>query len=261
MTVPPFPGQPGPGQPNPYGPPPSGQPAYGQQPPAGQPNPFATPSPAQPGAYGQQPLPLGQPGPYGQQPPPLGQPGPYGQPVPFGVPPKKKKPLALRIGLAVVLAVAVGLVAFSVLRTFGDAGWAAQQGDCLDVAEFSDNARDQPTQVDCGDAKATVKVAVVLDEENDSCPDGDYDEIFYENGKKFCLMLNVVEGDCVANVTSMTEGYEHVECSDPSAEIAVLKIVEGQTDIDTACGDTEAFAALRYTEPALVMCLTEPKTV
>lgn len=238
MTVPPPPGQP-----NPYGsPPPGGQP-FGSPPPA--------PPPA--GGFGQGPqYPYaGQP-PYGQQPPAA---PPYPQ-ASFGAPPKPpKKRLWLKIGVPVAVAI-VGLVAAAL--AYSQAGWTAKEGDCLHVPEFSSDAKEQPVKVDCADDKATVKVAVQLDDENGICPDGDYDQISYEGGATLCLMINAKQGDCFANVSSPTAGYERVACTDPSAEIAVLKIVEGTTDPQQACGDSEAEQGVVYTKPPRVLCIATP---
>ncbi|MBK1785614.1 LppU/SCO3897 family protein [Prauserella cavernicola] len=298
MTVPPYPGQPDSGRPNPYGPPPSGPPSFGQSPQyphqphqpqqpgpygapgygqqPGQPNPYGQPGqqPGEPNPYGQQSGQPGQSNPYGQpaQPNPYGQPGqqPGQQPGAFGSPgfppgpfaepppPPKKKSRWLKIGLPVALVVVLGVAGLYFLG-LRSAGWMAEEGECLSVPEFSSNAEEQPRKVDCSDSDANVKVAVRL-EGNESCPEGDYDQINYDD-VKFCLMLNAEEGDCFADVSSMTKGYRHVECSDPDAELSIVKVVTGETDPSTACGDTDAESGAVYTKPATVLCLAQPQTV
>lgn len=240
MTVPPYPGQPGAGPPNPYAPPPSGQPpAFGQPP-------------------GHPP-----PGPYGQ--PAFGHP-PYGQP-PYGpgaFPPPPEPPRKRRLWLKIGAPVAAGIV--FLLVAAGIAGWlnsggTAQEGECLDVPEFSANAEEQPRKVACDDPKATVKVAVRVEGENGRCPEGDYDQISYDGGDTLCLMLNAKDGDCFANVSSATKGYARVECTDPSAEIRTVKIVPGSGDPQQVCSGTDAVDAVVYSRPATVICLSQPRTV
>ncbi|TKG58528.1 LppU/SCO3897 family protein [Prauserella endophytica] len=264
MTVPPYPGQPDPGRPNPYAPPPQGRPpAYGQPP--QYPQQPGQPYPRQPGQPPQYPQ---QPG-YGQYPPP-GQPG-YGQqpgaygstplpPAPFGEPPppRKRRGLWLRIGVPAAVLVLLGLGAL--VRNLPLGGWTAEEGECLSVPEFSTTAQEDPEKVDCGDPSANVKVAVRLSDGGESCPQGDYDYLATED-TKLCLMLNAKNGECWANVTSSTKGYARVPCTDPSAEIQVVKVVEGQTDPAKACSGTEAATGAVYTRPPTVVCLAQPKTV
>lgn len=245
MTVPPYPGQPDPGRSNPYSPSAAGVPPYGQ--PAGQ-QPYPGPQ-GQPGGAG-----FGQQGPPGQ--PPYGHPGMNQPPMPQ--PPKRRRWLKIGVPVAVVVVgavVALGVVGLQYV------GWNAEVGDCLDVPEFSADAEDQPMKVDCADDKATVKVAVKLDDGTGSCPDGNYDEISYDGGAKFCLMINAKDGDCFANVTSPTAGYERVACTDPAAEVAIAKVADGTIDMEQACAEFDQVQGIYYSEPPTVMCLTPPKAV
>ncbi|HVV10997.1 LppU/SCO3897 family protein [Amycolatopsis sp.] len=131
----------------------------------------------------------------------------------------------------------------------------AAVGDCLNVKEFRSGA--EPDKVDCADASANVKIGVKLDDDNGTCPDGDYDE-YSVSGRgtnyKLCLMLNARDGDCFANVlSSTTDGYKRVECADPTAEVKILKVVTGQSD-QSACDGSDADGAFVYSQPATTIC-------
>jgi len=246
VSVPPQPGQP-------YGTPPGGQPApYGAQPagpgqfgpPGGQP-PYGPP-PGQPGGFGPPP---GQPGAFG---PPPGQPGAFGPPP--GVPVKKRAPW-VRIVIAVV--VLVGLV-FGAILYFTKSPDRAVAGDCLAVKQFKRGST--PDKVDCNDPTANVKVAVKLDNSSDNCPKGDYDEysVSGSGDYKLCLVINAKEGDCLANVSSSTEGYQKVACNDPTAEAKVLKIAQG-TDDESVCDGTDATHYRTYSQPKSTYCYQDLK--
>ncbi|WP_298175522.1 hypothetical protein [Saccharomonospora sp.] len=179
-------------------------------------------------------------------------------PVP-STPPEKKK-VGKRI--AVIVAV-VGAFVFAGLLAVGylNAAHNAEPGDCLHIEDFSDQ-KEAPKVHECSDEEATLKVAVKLEDNSESCPDGDYDQMVYEDGARFCLMLNVEEGECLANVRSPSKGYEKVACTDPKADVSVVKIVEGTDDIEQACAPVAgAMAAVRYSEPATVICVGEPTAV
>ncbi|EHR52648.1 hypothetical protein SacmaDRAFT_4463 [Saccharomonospora marina XMU15] len=175
-------------------------------------------------------------------------------------PPPKKRRLWLKVGVPVAVVVVGAVVALGAVG-LRYAGWNAEVGECLNVPEFSSDAEKQPMKVDCGDDKATVKVAVKLDDGSGSCPDGNYDEISYDGGAKFCLMINARDGDCFANVTSPTKGYERVACTDPAAEVAVAKVASGTTDMEQVCAEFDQAQGIYYAEPATVVCLIPPTSV
>lgn len=129
----------------------------------------------------------------------------------------------------------------------------ASVGDCFAISEFSDQT--EPEQVDCTDPSANVKLAVKLDSATGACPEGDYDELSTTGAgdNKLCLTLNVAKGDCVANVFSDTAGYKKVTCADPSAEIEILDVVEGATNVQSVC--TDADSGLFYSQPPTSMCI------
>ncbi|TNC29596.1 LppU/SCO3897 family protein [Amycolatopsis alkalitolerans] len=234
MSVPPSPGRDG--QPNPFV-------APGTPPPYGRPGGY--PPPGGPGQV---------PG-YGPMPGGPGQlPGGFPPPGSFNPPPQKKSKLRwLRFAIpGIVLVLVVGGLAARFIGTPTD---RAAVGDCLNIKEFKDGA--EPAKVDCNDPSANVKIGVRLDDENAKCPDGDYDEYWVSGDRsyKLCLMLNAHEGDCFANVRSDTEGYKRVDCADPSAEVKILKVVDG-TASDSACEGTGAHGAVKYSQPPTTLCAT-----
>ncbi|MBB2934658.1 hypothetical protein FHX82_001678 [Amycolatopsis bartoniae] len=278
MSVPPQPGQDG--QPNPFAPPEqSGTPAQGL--PAGHPG----VAPGQPGEAAGQPGVPGQPGPipgqpgaaapYGPPPgqpayaqsapggppygPPPGQPGAY-PPGAFGPPPgvpvqraKRSKWVWLRIAIPVVVVVVAVITGIISSQSSPD---RAAVGECLSIKEFKDNV--EPKKVDCTDQTANVKIAVRLEDDVSDCPAGDYDKYWVEgdNSYKLCLMPNVREGECLSNVTDLTKGYQRVDCGDPAAEVRIVKVITGTAD-ESACQDTDADAALKYSQPSTTFCLTD----
>ncbi|WP_277068076.1 LppU/SCO3897 family protein [Saccharomonospora viridis] len=203
--------------------------------------------------FGQQPQPFGQQSQqYGVAPPLYGQPAM--PPVP-STPPEKKGRKRIAVIVSIVGALVLGGLAVVGYMT---SAYNAQPGDCLHVEDFADEERD-PTVVDCSDEKATFKVAVRLEDNTEPCPDGDYDWMTYKDGARFCLMLNVKEGDCIANVDSSVKTREKVACTDPKADVSVVKVVEGTDDAEQACASVpEAVMGVRYSEPATVFCVGLP---
>ncbi|WP_243769797.1 LppU/SCO3897 family protein [Amycolatopsis acidicola] len=194
------------------------------------------------------------PGPPGGFPPP-GQPaGNFGPPPGAPIKPSNvKRWLRLGIGLVVVIGVGIAVIIGSTSSPDN-----AAEGDCLNVKEFRKGA--EPDKVACTDPSANVKVGVRLDDDNGSCPSGDYDEYSVSgrsSGYKLCLMLNAQEGECVANVLSnTTAGYKRVDCADPTAEVKILKVVDGQAD-EGACDGTDADGALTYSKPPTTICASQ----
>ncbi|GAA5158882.1 MULTISPECIES: LppU/SCO3897 family protein [Amycolatopsis] len=181
-------------------------------------------------------------------------PGAFGPPPGVPVEPRKRSKLFwLRFAIPVVVLVVAALGVFGVFKSDVD---RAAVGDCLNVKEFKD--RVEPAKVDCGDQAANVKVGVRLDDDNASCPAGDYDEysVSGRGSYKLCLMLNAREGECLANFSSLTQGYKRVNCGDPAAEVKIVRVADGKAD-DSACQGTDARAAITYSQPATTVCLAE----
>jgi hypothetical protein len=131
----------------------------------------------------------------------------------------------------------------------------AAVGDCLNVKEFKQGA--VPTKVACNDPSANVKIAIRLDDNNASCTGGgNYDEYSVSasgTNYKLCLVLNAHDGDCFANVTNSTQGYKRVPCTDPTAEVQILKVVTGTAD-ESACKGLNYNGALTYPTPPTTLC-------
>ncbi|ASR38010.1 hypothetical protein BAY61_26725 [Prauserella marina] len=170
---------------------------------------------------------------------------------------KRKRGISLRQGLPVVIVVA-GLLIFGATRLFGDDVRNAEAGDCIYVAEYVEAPSRAPAVVDCGEEKANAKVAVTLSGDGESCPSRRYDQIHRQDGNTLCLMINAKDGDCFANISSPTEAYTRVACTDPSAELEVVKVVADTTDPDVACANTKATDGIVYPEPETVMCIAQP---
>ncbi|SHE78657.1 LppU/SCO3897 family protein [Streptoalloteichus hindustanus] len=170
---------------------------------------------------------------------------------PAPAPPARKKTNPLKIVVPVLVALlAIGGIAY----TYFNDGASAKVGDCASV---SGNAKDAKYQaLDCGNDKATYKVAKVLENPSDSCPSGDYDTYTQtaRRGKDFklCLMPNLQEGSCY-KVGEDGKDITKVACG-AEATIKISKVVRDKAD-EAACGDDKAFA---YPEPATTFCLTQP---
>jgi hypothetical protein len=156
----------------------------------------------------------------------------------------------------VIAAVVAVVVAAGVFTWFTSSPDRAAAGDCLNVKEFKQGT--EPAKVDCADPPANVKIGVRLDDDNASCPTGDYDEYSVSGGPsyKLCLMLNAHDGDCFANVRSTTDGYKRVDCADPTSEVKIVKVVNG-TASESACDGTDI--AVSYSQPATTLCASDSK--
>ena len=239
-------------------------PAPGGQQPVGQPDPYGPPP-------GQPQQPYGQPQqPYGQ--PPQGQPGQYPPPGQYGpppgqqgfppVPPVPKRSNAamwIRIAIVAVVVIVGGTLA---IISFAKSPASSSAGDCLTITEFKSGG-DDPVKADCGDPNANVKIGVKLENAHDSCPGGassPYDtySVTGRSSYKLCLVINAKQGDCLANLTSKTQGYKKVACTDPSAEAKLVKVVDGKAD-ENLCEGTEGVIPVAYPQPAQTMCFVKAK--
>lgn len=196
------------------------------------------------------PPPPGAPVPPGVYPPPGAA---YGPPPgsPVGGKPKR---LWLRAVLAVVVLAAVGTF---VIIDYTKSPDSASAGDCLSVTQFKRGS--EPTKVDCGDSSANVKVAVRLDSASAKCPGDNYDEVSMEGKQdyKLCLMVNARDGDCFTNwSSSTTDGYRRLACTDPKAEVEIVKVIDGRAD-ESACSGLKVDQALVYPQPPTTMCVAQ----
>ncbi|GAB2746489.1 LppU/SCO3897 family protein [Amycolatopsis magusensis] len=196
--------------------------------------------------------PQAQPGPYG---PPPGQPdGGFGAPPPPA--PKKNKALGLllKIGVPVLVVLVAGVIG---ILNFVDSPATSNVGDCLNVTQF--NSTTEPTKADCASPEANLRIGAKLDGSSGACPaGGTYDEytVSGRGSYKLCLVLNVKQGECVANFSAGETGYKRVPCTDPSAEVEFLKVAEGVVD-EALCEGTEAEKVLTYPQPATTLCFRQ----
>jgi hypothetical protein len=168
----------------------------------------------------------------------------------------RKKSRRLRSILVLAAVAVIAVIAAGTYFLSTSSPDSASVGDCLAVQSFS--AGSEPTKVDCSDPSANVKVAVRLESSANSCPDGDYDTYSVQgrDSYKLCLMIDAKEGDCFKNLSGDTDdGYQRVDCADPSAEAQFVKVVDG-TDATSACDGTDADGAVTYSDPPVTLCMT-----
>lgn len=198
-------------------------------------------------------------GPYGQPRP--GQPvGPGPAPgYPAAPPPREptnaKKPKTrnaklFRVGIVAVIV----LMGYTFVREL-NGPTTARPGDCITI-HGSD--ADETQQVDCGSADAVYKVAVAFDDNDESCPNGDYTS-YTEEGRRardllLCLTLNAKQGDCFETNSSFDV---RIDCTDRYAEFKVTKVIKNSDD-RKKCG-RYAKDARAYPEPKLTLCVGPPR--
>ncbi|MEV6240573.1 hypothetical protein [Lentzea sp. NPDC051838] len=102
----------------------------------------------------------------------------------------------------------------------------------------------------CGDAAATHKVAKVLKNAEDPCPDEGIYEPVKSGGDSLCLMPNLAEGKCY---TSGDDGAFKAEACTTESPVKIVKRVDGLPEEGTTC--PEGSSELRFSEPASVYCM------
>lgn len=158
-----------------------------------------------------------------------------------------------------VLAVAV---TFVVVR-LSSQPLSAEVGDCLDVhvVDPSPAPADQAEQADCGAAEANVKVAVKYPDPDQDCPARGYEFIYVGKPKsKLCLVINARQGDCFAGLSSGTEPYRRVPCTDAKAERQFVKIVDGEVN-EELCDGVDGATPVTFPQPPVTFCLVKPKAI
>lgn len=151
-----------------------------------------------------------------------------------------------KVGLGVAVVLALVLLGGFVLNQLGDVAKAAQVGDCARISGSQDNPKYQA--LDCASEKATVKIAKVLQWNEDRCPSGGMDYSTFTGDSTLCLVPNFVEGSCYGQ--DPDSGIAKVDCSTKDA-IRVARVLTGKTD-RAACGDARAAV---FPEPAVTFCL------
>ncbi|PWK91241.1 hypothetical protein C8D88_1011275 [Lentzea atacamensis] len=148
------------------------------------------------------------------------------------------------LGIAVVLALV--LLGGFVLNQLGDVAKTARVGDCARISGSADNPKYQA--LDCASEQATVKIAKILQWNEDKCPTGGMDYSTYTGESTLCLMPNFVEGACYGQ--DPDSGITKVDCSTKDS-VKVGKVLSGKAD-RAACGDARAAV---FPEPAVTFCL------
>jgi hypothetical protein len=151
-----------------------------------------------------------------------------------------------KVGLGIAVVLALVLLGGIVLNQLGDVAATAKVGDCARISGSHDNPKYQ--QLDCASEKATVKIAKILQWNEDKCPSGGMDYSTYTGDSTFCLMPNFVEGACYGQ--DPDTGITKVDCSTKDS-VKVAKVLTGKTD-RAACG---AARAAVFPEPAVTFCL------
>jgi hypothetical protein len=151
-----------------------------------------------------------------------------------------------KVGLGIAVVFALVLLGGFVLNQLGDVANAARVGDCARISGASDNPKYQA--LDCASEKANVKIAKILQWNEQKCPSGGMDYSTYTSSSTFCLMPNFVEGSCYGQ--NHETGIAKVDCGTPDS-VKVAKVLTGKTD-RAACGDSRAAV---FPEPAVTFCL------
>ena len=151
-----------------------------------------------------------------------------------------------KVGLGIAVVLALVVLGGFVLNQLGDVTKAAQVGDCARISGALDNPKYQA--LDCASEKANVKIAKILQWNEQKCPSGGMDYSTYTGDATFCLMPNFVEGSCYGQDTET--GIAKVDCTTKDS-VKVAKVVSGKTD-RAACGDSRAAV---FPEPAVTFCL------
>jgi hypothetical protein len=160
--------------------------------------------------------------------------------------PKKNWLKFVIVGVLAVALIGIGTWAVTSLNS-------TKVGDCVSASPKDVDKPDGEWNIssqNCGDAKATHRVAKILNAASESCPEeGIYEQM--ESGKKFmCLMPNLAEGNCY---TSSDDGAFKKEACTTESPVKIVKKVDGLPQEGTAC--PEGSSELRFSEPASVYCM------
>ncbi|GLZ32750.1 hypothetical protein Lesp02_49380 [Lentzea sp. NBRC 105346] len=167
-------------------------------------------------------------------------------------PPAKKN--WLKFVIVGVLAIALIGGAIYLFNQFGSGPANAKVGDCASIKPKDQDQWDV-TLLKCADANATHKVAKVLPNKEDACPEDGYYEPVGVDKKQLCLMPNFEEGACY---TPSDDGstFKKGECKGDSV-VKVVKKIDGNPDpVDCPSGSSD----LKFSEPAVIFCLGTGET-
>jgi hypothetical protein len=152
-----------------------------------------------------------------------------------------------KVGLGIAVVLALVLLGGFVLNQLGDVAAVARVGDCARISGAVDDPKYQA--LDCASEQANVKIAKILQWNEQKCPAGGMDYSTYTGDSTFCLMPNFVEGFCYGQDSDT--GIAKVDCTTKDS-VKVAKVLSGKTD-RAACGDSRAAV---FPEPAVTFCLT-----
>ncbi|GGU46305.1 LppU/SCO3897 family protein [Lentzea flava] len=160
--------------------------------------------------------------------------------------PKKNWLKFVIVGVLAVALIGIGTWAVTSLN-------GTKAGDCVSASPKDVDKPDGEwniSSLNCGDAKATHRVAKVLNSADEPCPEeGIYEQM--KSGRTFmCLMPNLAEGNCY---TSSDDGAFKKEACTTESPVKIVKKVDGLPQEGTAC--PEGSSELRFSEPASVYCM------
>lgn len=184
-----------------------------------------------------------------------GPPGGYLPPLP--------PELKLRNGPAIAAAVigvlvSMGILAGVVTAVVRSVDWdfsGVDAGDCVQVRveRFSDTERFLVAhERACDSADGDFVVAVVQEDANRACPEGDYRLHIHDglpgDADLLCLIPNVVAGDCFSTASNYP-GRFPCDRGERRFGIRVVRVVDG--DADAQCAGSRA---MRYDVPLRTIC-------
>ena len=150
------------------------------------------------------------------------------------------------VGVLAVVLVGAGVWAVTSLN-------GTKVGDCVSASPKDVDKPDGEWNVSsqgCGDTAATHRVAKVLPNAEESCPDEGIYEPVKSDGDALCLMPNLAEGNCY---TSGDDGAFKKEACTTESPVKIVKKVDGLPEEGTVC--PEGSSELRFSEPASVYCM------
>lgn len=150
------------------------------------------------------------------------------------------------VGVLAVVLVGGGVWAFTALNS-------TKAGACVSAAPKDVDKPDGDWNISsqgCGDAKATHRVAKVLKNAEDPCPEEGIYEQIKSGSEVLCLMPNLAAGNCY---TSGDDGAFKTEPCTTESPVKIVKKVDGLPEEGTAC--PEGSSELRFSEPASVYCM------
>lgn len=184
-----------------------------------------------------------------------GPPGGYLPPLPPELKPRNGPAIAIAV---VGVVVSIGLLAAAITVIVRSVDWdlvEIRAGECVQVRPEQPSGSESfllAHERACESPDADFVVAVLRDDANRPCPEGDYrlhiHDGFPEGADLLCLIPNVAAGDCFS-MSSNYPGRFSCDRGDRRFGIRVVRVVDGSADAPCA-GST----ALRYDVPPRTIC-------